>query len=158
MAGEPFQALSTHAQRYERLLAMFRKWHEVVKGLPSFGNGNPPLLASMTIGAVGADGLEPNTFAMTLAGTTVYIRLDYLPGGEYGTEGILQAYVREPFTKLPFLLTPIPFKGNGHTKLTTEIGIEVMLGEQVGAFFVAGQLMKAALERTEPVKSEVTTR
>lgn len=145
MAAGPYQSLSSHVRHYERLLAIFRAWHVVIKGLPSFGN--PPLLASMTIGEIGVDGLEPNTFTVTFAGTTVYIRFDYLPGGGHGTDGILQAYVLKPFTKTPFLLAPIPFKGDGVTQFITPEGDEAMLDEPQGAFFVAGLLMKAAIER-----------
>lgn len=144
MTPEPFQSLSQHVQRQARLEAMFRKWHEVIKELPTFGE--PPLFGSLKIGEIGADGLDANTFAVTLAGTTLYIRLDYRPGSEHGTDGVLQPYVLEEVTKDPSFLPPVAFKGTGETKFKTQLRDPANLDERSGAFVVIGELLKAALE------------
>jgi len=145
MAAEPYQTLSTYATRYARLQDVFLAWHRTTKELPTFGD--PPLLAKLEIGEIGADGLDPDTFKASLAGTTVYIRLAFLPGQEYGEDGVLQAYVIEPVSDDPIFLQPIPFKGTGAVQMTMPNGDPVMLGERQGAYLVIALLMKAALER-----------
>ena len=145
MAGEPYQTLSTYTTRHARLKDVFLAWHATTKELPTFGN--PPLLASMQIGEIGADDLDPDTFKVSLAGTTAYVRFAFLPGQKHGEDGVLQAYVLEPISEDPVFLQPISFKGTGAVQMTMPNGDQVMLGERHGAFFVIALLMKAALER-----------
>jgi hypothetical protein len=145
MAAEPYQTLSTYSTRHERLKGTFLAWHKTAKELPTFGN--PPLLALMEIGEIGADGLDPDTFKVSLAGTTAYVRFAFLPGQEHGHDGVLQAYVLDPVSKIPVFLQPIPFKANGAVQMHMPNGDQVMLSEQHGAFLVIALFIKAALER-----------
>ncbi|MBK7277003.1 MAG: hypothetical protein IPI08_10755 [Betaproteobacteria bacterium] len=145
MTADLYQTLAKYTTRHARLKDVFLAWHTTTKELPKFGN--PPLLASMEIGEIGADGLDPDTFKVSLAGTTVYVRFAFLPGQKDGEDGVLQAYVLEPISEDPVFLHPISFKGTGAVQMTMPDGDQVMLGEQHSAFFVIALLMKAALER-----------
>jgi len=142
MAAEPFDSLEKHATRYERLYTAFVKWHGLARDLPSAGN--PPLLASMTIGDIDPD--EPE-FTVHHAGIDVHIRLMYRPGGKDGDSGLLTPYTYDPFRDEPVVLAAIAFNGSGVTGKKFSNGDPIELGRQDGAFHVLGELVKSVLER-----------
>ena len=150
-----YQGLELRAARYDKFRKTFDSFHAQAKKLP--GAGNPPLLETLEVG----DLTEPGYFDVSLAGTSVRLQLEYLPGSSRGDSGVVAAYLFDQVTEEraydPY--ARLEFTTSGKTSWKHErSNDEVTLADDMGSWFVVASLLLQAIDRKQVSPNILTDR
>jgi hypothetical protein len=134
-----YSELEAAANRYNKLRDVFGQFHRLTKEMPDFGT--PPRMKALVVG----DLIEETRFDMTMAGTTVQVRLSFRPADEK-PRGRMTAYVIDSLVKLEPALV-VRFTTEGNTDANHANDDPTNLTERPDAFFIAASMMQAGLNR-----------